>query len=274
MTFDELLKHSNLPRLEARALLEHVSGQRREWLMAHGDEPVDSKLAQAFRLMCERRTCGEPIAYLVGWREFYGRRFKVSPEVLIPRPETELLIELALRLVPDNAQVIDLGTGSGCIALTLACERPDIQLLATDRSLTALAMAQDNARALGTDSDKLARVKFLHSDWWAQVAPELQFELIVSNPPYISADDAHLRQGDLRYEPKLALTDDLDGLQAFRSIVNGAAGRLRRGAYLLLEHGYDQGVSVGKLLQHAGFSQVETHFDSAGLARISQARFI
>jgi release factor glutamine methyltransferase len=274
MNFDELLTHSNLPRLEARALLEHVSGQRREWLMAHGDEPVDSKLAQDFRFLCERRTCGEPIAYLVGWREFYGRRFRVSPAVLIPRPETELLIDLALQLLPADARVIDLGTGSGCIALTLAGERPDIQVLATDRSLSALAIAQDNARALGTNLAGPARVAFQQSDWWAQVAPELRFEMIVSNPPYIQSGDVHLRQGDLRYEPQMALTDDLDGLAAIRSIVKGAQGRLTRGGHLLLEHGYDQGSSIDEILRNAGFLQVATHFDSAGLARLSQARFI
>ncbi len=271
-TYDSLLAEAHLPHLEARALLEHASGQRREWLIAHGDESASSSVALSFRSLCARRLNGEPIAYLIGWREFYGRRFEVGPDVLIPRPETELLIERSLRLACARARVIDLGTGSGCIALTLACERTDLNILATDQSSAALHIAQQNAQRLCPDHLTDGRLQFQRSDWWEQVAPKLKFELIVSNPPYIERTDAHLEQGDLRFEPRMALTDENDGLRALHDIARDAASRLAPGGYLLLEHGYSQGAAVSKLMREFSFVQVETHFDAAGLTRISQAK--
>ena len=272
LTYDDLLARSNLPRLEARALLEHASGRRREWLIAHGDELPAGDVAVEFSKLCERRLAGTPIAYLVGWREFYGRRLLVSPDVLIPRPETELLLEHALRLAPHQGRVLDLGTGSGCIALSLACERNDLDILATDRSKAALHIARENALRLCRDGIERQRLQFLHSDWWDQVPAHLGFDLIVSNPPYIDANDQHLQQGDLRFEPRIALTDESNGLDSFRKIASQAAKRLTQAGCLLLEHGFDQAAALSELLRQSGFGQVETHFDAAGLPRVTAAK--
>ncbi len=272
LTYDELLIRSRLPRLEARALMEHTSGKRREWLIAHGDESPEVRIAIEFDAFCGRRQSGSPIAYLVGWREFFGRRFKVCPDVLIPRPETELLVEQALQRAPANATVIDLGTGSGSIAVSLACERTDLDILATDRSGAALTIARENALGLCPEAVHGHRLRFLRSDWWEQVPAETRFDLIVSNPPYIEPGDHHLEQGDLRFEPRMALTDETDGLQAFRDIVSCTANRLTQGGYLLLEHGSTQAGALTQLLQDFGFKKVETHFDGAGLGRVTMAK--
>ena len=272
LTYDELVVRSNLPRLEARALLEHASGRSREWLIAHGDELPMPAVTVEFGRLCELRRGGTPIAYLVGWREFYGRRLLVGPDVLIPRPETELLIEHALRLTPHQGRVLDLGTGSGCIALSLVCERNDLDILATDWSKAALQIARDNALRLCRDGLERQRLKFLLSDWWDQVPADLRFDLIVSNPPYINVNDRHLLQGDLRFEPRIALTDEGDGMDAFRKIASQAASRLTQAGYLLLEHGFDQAAALSELLCQTGFEQVETHFDAASLPRLTTAK--
>lgn len=263
-TYDALIAASLLPRLEARALLEHASGRRREWLIAHGDETVPAAVARAFDELARRRLAGEPLAYLVGWREFHGRRFEVTPEVLIPRADTELAVRWACAEAPRGARVLDLGTGSGAIAVSLALERPDLRVLATDASAAALAVAARNAAALGA-----AQVEFRHGDWYSALSPDERFGLIVSNPPYIAHDDPHLAEGDLRHEPQAALTDGADGLEALRALVAGAAAHLDTDGLVGLEHGWTQGAAVRGLLMQAGFRKVRTLADDEGRERLT-----
>lgn len=279
-SYDLLISQSSLPRLEARMLLELASQRGREWLVAHGDEPAMRTVVEKFDELCQRRLRGEPMAYLIGAREFFGRLFVVTPEVLIPRPETELLIERALTWLPTGGRVIDLGTGSGCIAITLACERPDALVLGTDRSAAALAVAWTNARRLcpakptTAGSPEHDQLSFLQSNWWQALADTPKFDLIVSNPPYIGANDAHLAAGDLRFEPREALTDRFDGLSALAAIVSGAPEKLTSGGHILLEHGFDQGEAVRRMLREAGFSDIMTSPDAAGLPRVSEGRLL
>ncbi len=269
-SYDRLIADCGLPRLEARALLEHASGRPREWLIAHGDEIAPPDAAERFRdLARSRRDAGEPLAYLLGKREFHGRDFEVDAAVLIPRPETEALVDLAIACGPPRARVLDLGTGSGCIAITLACVRPDWSVVATDRSGDALAVARRNARRLCPQALAEKRLELREGDWWQAVAPGERFDLIVSNPPYVAADDAHLARGDLRFEPQSALVSGDDGLEAMRTICAGAAARLEPGGRLLVEHGFDQGAAVAALFVAAGLAEVRTVADSAGLDRIT-----
>jgi release factor glutamine methyltransferase len=267
---DRLLAASGLPRTDARALLEAASGRSREWLAAHGDDPVAPDVRARFDALAARRRHGEPLAYLLGWREFRGRRFAVTPAVLVPRPETEELVDAALARLQDMAspRVLDLGTGSGAIAVSLALERPDADITATDASPDALAVATANAERLGA-----ARVRWLQGDWWqalpAGVAP---FDLVVSNPPYIAEADPHLDDPALRCEPRQALASGADGLEAIRRIVAEAPRWLAPQGWLLLEHGHDQGPAVAGLLREAGFTQVSTLADAAGLPRIGTGR--
>ncbi|WP_035058068.1 peptide chain release factor N(5)-glutamine methyltransferase [Andreprevotia chitinilytica] len=261
-TYQHLLRASGLARIDAQALFAHVSGHGRAWLIAHAQDKADPALVAAFKVLAARRLTGEPVAYLVGSREFYGREFAVNPAVLIPRPETELLIELALQRAPANARVVDLGTGSGCIPVTLKLERPDLAVSAVDVSVAALEVARSNAQQLA------AEVRMLESDWFAALAGDT-FELIVSNPPYIEQHDPHLAQGDLRFEPRGALTDEADGLAHIRRIVAGAAAHLVANGWLLFEHGFDQGEASRALLAKAGFLAVETWPDLAGLDRVT-----
>ncbi|SMC27109.1 release factor glutamine methyltransferase [Andreprevotia lacus DSM 23236] len=260
--YQTLLAQSGLERIDAQVLFSHVSGRNRAWLIAHGQDEADAAIAAAFDTLAARRRAGEPVAYLVGQREFFGRDFKVSPAVLIPRPDTELLVELALARAGQGAQLVDLGTGSGCIPVTIKLERPDLQVSAVDISPTALVVATANAAVLG------AEVRFRQSDWFAALAGQ-RFDVIVSNPPYIEQHDAHLAQGDLRFEPRNALTDEGDGLVHIRSIVAGAPAYLLPQGWLLFEHGYDQGEASRALLAAAGFAQVQTWADLAGLDRVS-----
>lgn len=266
-SFDALLAASGLPRIEARALLEHASGRTREWLVGHGDEPAPADVAERFRVLARRRAAGEPLAYLVGGREFFGRWFETTPAVLIPRPDTELLVEAALARAAQRARVLDLGTGSGAIALTLALERPDLEVTATDASPRAVEVAARNAARLGA-----ARVRILVGDWYAALGAGERFEMIVSNPPYIAAGDAHLAAGDLRHEPAQALTDGADGLSALRTIVAAAPQHLAPGGWLLLEHGLDQGDAVRQLLAAAGFDALATLRDAEARDRVSLGR--
>ena len=252
---------------EARLLLGHLLQRSTAWLEAHRDESVDALIGQQMSALVGRRSAGEPMAYLLGVREFYGRDFAVTPDVLIPRPETELLVDIAKEKVGvgGTAHILDLGTGSGCIALTLALELPQAQVAAADVSSAALAVARDNAARLG------ARVEFLESDWFAAL-PAQAFDLIVANPPYVAADDPHLSQGDLRFEPQGALTDHADGLAALRHIITQAPAWLSPQGWLFCEHGYDQADAVKGLLQAAGFTNIEQHRDLAGIIRCSGAR--
>lgn len=264
-TVGQLLEQSPLPRLEARLLLMHATGLSRARLMAFPETVPDAQQVQQFLQLQQRRVDGEPVAYLLGEREFYGRPFRVSPAVLIPRPETEMLVDLALHHLRGVVQprVLDLGTGSGAIAVSVALELPAAEVWAVDISAEALAVARHNAAALG------ARVQLLPSDWYAALDPGLHFDLILSNPPYIEADDVHLQQGDLRFEPATALTDFADGLSCLRHIYQGAVTRLRPGGRVYAEHGYNQGEACRELCRQAGLQAVETLPDLAGLDRVT-----
>jgi len=256
-----------IPPAEARLLLGHLLQRSAAWLAAHGDAPLAPAEAEQYSALVARRAAGEPVAYLVGMREFYGRAFVVAPEVLIPRPETELLVDLALAKLgaTGTAAILDLGTGSGCIGVTLALELPQARVTAVDVAPAALTVARANATRLG------ARVDFLQSDWFAALAGS-SFDLIVANPPYIAAGDPHLSQGDLRFEPVGALTDHADGLAAIRRIVADAPAHLRPGGGLCFEHGYDQAEAARALLAAAGFDEIEQHRDLAGIVRVSGGR--
>jgi release factor glutamine methyltransferase len=251
-------------RLDARVLAAHVLGVDAAWLIAHDTDPLPAQQVLAFQSLLARRLSGLPIAYLTGIREFYGRLFQVSADVLIPRPDTELLVELALaRIPPEHAiNVLDLGTGSGCIAITLALERPLARVTAVDHSPAALALAQSNAKTLN------ARVEFLASDWF-NALPGRRFDLIVSNPPYIAVADPHLAQGDLRFEPISALAAGADGLDDLRHLIAAARAHLKPGGALLLEHGYDQSTAIRTLLRQNGIQSPQSWDDLAGVQRVS-----
>ena len=350
-TLDDLIQHSQLPRAEARRLLASLTGQPLTWFMAHGDDPADPDTTTRFQALAERRRAGEPLAYLLGQQEFYGRPFAVSPAVLIPRADTETLVETALEqlarlrqqrrtvdvpgaeapaLVSSPAQthtcqgqssadaqallsktssrpvhqplfLLELGTGSGIIAITLALEAPDTEVHAVERSPEALAVAQQNANTLGAH-----RIHWHAGSWWQALAcptdgneatentataaqttspitarqghstepPARRFDLIVSNPPYIAANDHHLQQGDLRFEPPQALAAGPDGLDDLRILIGGAPAHLTPGGWLLLEHGYDQEAPVQALLRNAGFADVFTRRDLAGQPRVSGGRWL
>jgi release factor glutamine methyltransferase len=252
-------------RLDAELLLAHALGVSRARLYAWPEEEPDTVQRAAFERLVEAREQGEPIAYLTGRREFWSLELRVTPHVLIPRHETELLVELALERIPrDRAfRIADLGTGSGAIALALARERPLARVTATDASATALDVARGNAERLG-----VGNVGFAAGDWYAALG-DARFDLIVSNPPYVAADDAHLAQGDLRFEPASALASGADGLDAIRHIVAGAPAHLVDGGALLLEHGFDQSVRVRALLDAAGFVDVRSVRDAAGHERVT-----
>jgi len=263
---DALVAASRLPRAEARRLLEHASGRRREWLMAHGDEPVDTTVCERFLTLEERRVNGEPMAYLCGEREFHGLALRIDSAVLIPRPETELLVDEARRLAPHGAMVLDLGTGSGAIAIALATQRVDLSLVATDRSAPALAVAHQNALHHGISPQRLA---LREGHWWQAVGSAERFDLIVSNPPYIADTDPHLVEGDLRFEPITALASGPDGLNALREIAMGAPAHLASAGWLAVEHGWNQGAAVRALFTQAGLADVRTRRDLAGHERVT-----
>ncbi|WP_369608661.1 peptide chain release factor N(5)-glutamine methyltransferase [Snodgrassella alvi] len=265
VTLETWLNNSGLPRLEARMLLQHVLVISHSHIIAHGTRLLSNSELASLNQLCQRRLAGEPLAYLLGWREFYGRRFQVSGAVLIPRPETEHLVDAVLAHLPAQGTLWDLGTGSGAIAVTIACERPDAQIWAADISEEALAVAQANASALQ------AQVRFGQGSWYQaqpQPAPH-SVDVIVSNPPYIDAQDPHLQQGDLRFEPQQALTDNHNGLSAFETIIAGAKDFLRPDGWLLFEHGYDQGEAVRNILSQYKFRKIQTLADLAGLDRVT-----
>lgn len=253
-----------MPPHEARALLSGVSGRAREDLIAHPEREVDRLLQAQFDQFVQRRLTGEPLAYLLGEKEFYGRMFAVTRDVLIPRPETELLVDAARAALHQRhtPHILDLGTGSGCIAVTLALEMPTALVTAVDASAAAVAVAQTNAARLG------ARVDFMRGDWFSAVTGT--FDLIVSNPPYIAAGDPHLEA--LRFEPRGALTADDDGLTCLRHIVQTAPSFLAPEGWLIVEHGYDQGKVVRRLLDDAGFVEIQTRQDFAEIERVSAGK--
>jgi release factor glutamine methyltransferase len=269
-----VLRGCPLAALEARILLAHVLGWRRTELITRADEVLAADATSQFAALVARRVAGEPIAYLVGEREFFGLALAITPDVLIPRPETELLVELALEslesLATPASRVLDLGTGSGAIALAIAAQRPDVAVVATDRSPAALALAARNAAHLLPAARPGGPLQWFAGDWFDALPPGLpRFHVIASNPPYIADGDAHLAAGDLRFEPRGALTDGADGLQALAAIAADAAPWLQPGGALWLEHGYDQAAAVRALLAAHGFEQVATRADLAGIERVT-----
>jgi release factor glutamine methyltransferase len=256
-------------RRDAQVLLGHVLGVSRAWLVAHDRDAIDDSAADAFRKLVQRRHDGEPVAYLLGKREFHGLDFRVRPGVLIPRPETETLVDAALEKLDatPGRKVLDLGTGSGCVAVSIAHERPTAQVTAVDLSADALDVARGNAGALGQ------QVEFLQGRWFSPLARR-RFDVIVSNPPYVAAGDPHLDQGDLRFEPEGALISGPDGLNDIRVIVASAGEHLLPGGWLMFEHGYDQADSCRDLLLKAGFGDLQSWVDLAGITRVAGGRLL
>ena len=257
-----------LDAVDNRILIGHALGLTRVGLITQSERTLTADEAARLSALVARRLRGEPVAYIVGQREFFGLPFEVTPAVLIPRPDTELLVELALDRLPPSGRVLDMGTGSGAIAVALAHTRRDARVTALDVSDEALAVAARNAAANG------ASVRLLRSDWYAALdsaTPEI-FDLIVSNPPYIASGDRHLSEGDLRFEPSGALTDHADGLSALRTIVAGAARHLVPHGWLLMEHGYDQAAAVRDLLRAQGYVNVQSWRDLAGIERVTGAQ--
>jgi release factor glutamine methyltransferase len=265
-------------------LLREALGVDRAWLIAHGDQALTDRQQDDFKKILQRRLRGEPVAYILGCREFYGLEFAVTPAVLIPRPDTETLVETALGrlallsmlpLSPTPApslrsppkerglRILDLGTGSGAIAISIALHRPDTNVTAVDRSEAALAIARRNTEKLGA-----INLTLLQSDWFSALSGEM-YDIIVSNPPYIAKGDPHLSQGDLRFEPPSALASGADGLDAIRHIIKHAPHHLNTDGWLLLEHGYDQAEKVAQLMQTSGFAEIGHTTDLAGIQRVT-----
>ena len=269
ITIESLTRTSGLVPLETRMLIGRTLGVTRSWMIAHDRDPLSDEQVVQIRALIERRLSGEPMAYIMGEREFMGLTFETSPAALIPRPETELLVETAIDYVRDNprANVLDLGTGTGAIAVSIARFCPGALVLATDKSPDALALARRNAQ-----KHRTAHVRFLESDWYDGI-PQQAFDLIVSNPPYIPRYDPHLQQGDLRFEPPMALTDYADGLAAIRRIIAGARAYLANGGWMWIEHGWDQAERVRYMLAKVGFKNIESRNDLSGIERISGGCF-
>lgn len=253
-------------RFEAQLLMATALRVNRAWLLAHGDEMPPDDGYNHYRNWLARRLQGEPVAYIFGEKEFYGISLTVTPDVLIPRPETELLVELALDRIPvaTPCRVLDLGTGSGAIAISLASLRPQADIIAVDNSSAALQVAQANAQRLA-----LPNLRFILSDWWQQVPVTPLFNLIISNPPYIANADTHLQQGDLRFEPISALAAGDTGLDDLSTIIRQAGKYLTAKGVLLLEHGYEQGATVRNLLLQNGFEAVQSYHDLGVLERVT-----
>ncbi|MFL2546125.1 MAG: peptide chain release factor N(5)-glutamine methyltransferase [Candidatus Rariloculaceae bacterium] len=261
-----LVAASATPRLDSELLLSHVVDRPRSAIVAFPENAVSAAREKRFRDLINERGQGVPLAYLTGTREFYSLELEVTRETLVPRPETELLVELSLQLLSEqsSADVLELGTGSGAIALALKSERPDLNLTALDVSPAALAVAQRNAERLALD------VRWLLSSWFEALGSE-SFDLIVSNPPYVATADPHFA-GDLRHEPRAALAAGSDGLTAIREILESAGRYLRSGGSILLEHGFDQGEAVAAIAREHGFREIETSQDLSGHYRVTMAR--
>lgn len=254
--------------LEAQILLMHILQVNRAWLLAHATDQVSDTAMQGYDRLVQRRLQGEPVAYILGYREFFGLKLTVTPDTLIPRPDTETLVEAALQKIALPMRVLDLGTGTGAIALAIAHHAQQSQVTAVDASEGALKVAEINRHSL-----QLANVSLLHSHWFSRLADQ-RFDLIVSNPPYIEADDQHLTQGDLRFEPLSALAAGADGLVDIRQIIAQAPGYLNHGGWLLLEHGYNQAEAVQDLYQSAGFQHIQTLRDLGDNPRVTLAQWL
>ena len=265
-TIGALLSGNGLPRLEMGVLLSYVLQRRRESVLAHPEVVVAPALAARFREKVERRLAGIPIAYLTGSREFYGIELRITTDVLVPRPETELLVDAALERIPagSSGTLLDMGTGSGAIVVAIGTHRPTLSIEAIDASAAAVAVARENAAALCL---RLRDVDVHLSDWYADCL-RAPYRMIVSNPPYIRDADPHLKRGDVRHEPKIALVSGADGLDAIRLIIAGAPSRLEPSGHLMFEHGYDQGAACRALMHAAGFDRVVTLLDLAGIERV------
>jgi len=270
LTVRQALVQASLAPIDAQVLLAHVLGVHRAWLIAHATDPLTPVDAETYFTLAKRRREGEPVAYLTGTREFWGLSLAVDRAVLIPRPETETLVECALRALPADrpVRVLDLGTGSGAIALAIAHERPRADVLAVDTSAAALVLARRNAERV-----KLAQVRWLQSDWYGELEGDgAPFDVIASNPPYVADGDPHLAQGDVRFEPVSALRAGRDGLDALRAVIEGAPAWLVPGGTLVVEHGFDQAPAVRALMRDAGLADGGTFRDLAGIERVSIAR--
>jgi release factor glutamine methyltransferase len=254
--------------LEARLVLQHVLEVNHAWLIAHADDVLSPEQTTVAEDLLQRRLAGEPMAYIFGRREFYGLDLKTSTATLIPRPDTETLVEAALARIPTghSCEVLDLGSGTGAIALAIASQRPQAQVTAVDVSVEALKVAVENSQSLN-----LNHVMFIESSWFSAFTddPNKMFDVIVSNPPYISENDVHLSQGDLRFEPISALASGVDGLDDIRIIIKQAPQYLNQGGWLMLEHGYVQAAAVASLLSERGFTQVSHVLDLAGIQRVT-----
>jgi len=260
---------SETARLDAELLLADVLNKPRSYLYTWPEQRLSQDQYARFLIAVDQRATGEPIAYLTGHREFWSLDLQVTPGVLIPRPETELLVEIALKLLPEKTcKVADLGTGSGAIALALASERPDWNIIGTDISTAALNIARSNAKALNLET-----LEFVASHWFENL-PKHNYQLIVSNPPYVANKDPRLHHGDVRFEPQIALKSGADGLQDLRQLISGAREYLQPNGWLMLEHGYDQAKPVTKLLVQAGFTSTKTYHDLAQQPRVTIGRSI
>ncbi|MDO8954902.1 MAG: peptide chain release factor N(5)-glutamine methyltransferase [Gammaproteobacteria bacterium] len=264
-----LLASSDTAKLDAELLLAHALQQPRTYLYTWPEQSVNPEQIHAFLSLVDKRIAGQPIAYLLGNREFWSLSLEVNPKVLIPRPETELLVETALSLpLSEQAIIADLGTGSGAIALSLSVERPEWEIYATDYASAALEVAELNAKRLD-----LGTIHFLQGSW-CQALPALLFDAIISNPPYIDKEDPHLHEGDVRFEPRSALVADNKGLSDLDCIIKQARGYLKPGGYLLLEHGYNQAQAVVEIFADYGYQAIENRKDLAGVERVSLARIV
>lgn len=249
--------------IEAQLLLMHVLNVNRAWLIAHATDLLENSAANDFEKLVQRRLQGEPIAHILGTREFFGLTLTVTPDTLIPRPDTETLVEAALQKINGAMRILDLGTGTGAIALAIAKHAPQCEVIAVDASAAALAVAKKNAATL-----QLSNVQCIASHWFAAL-PESKFDLIVSNPPYIENNDPHLQQGDLRFEPLSALASGADGLHDIRQIIEQAPAYLNEEGWLMLEHGYNQAPAVQKLLNAHGFQNIQTINDLGNNPRVT-----
>jgi len=265
-----LSNSSDTPRIDAEILLQHVLDKPLAWLIANGGTSAISEHIKSFYEIVECRRQGQPVAYLLGYRDFWTLRLAVNDNVLIPRPDTETLVEQALeRLSPLKQQaVLELGTGSGAIALAIAKERPLANVLASDYSDAALAVAKGNAK-----SNRIDNVQFMQSDWFAAIKPQAQFDLIAANPPYVDNDDPHIQQGDLRFEPNLALVADEEGLADLRYIIEHARHFLKPGGFLIVEHGFEQGEEIAQFFKHHAYTDIQLYMDINQLPRCTAAQW-
>lgn len=275
LSLRDLLRSSTLPQSEARLLLAHVLERHyqlpRSALLSRDDMALNANALEDWKLLESKRLAGEPIAYLVGKKGFHNIELLVAPGVLIPRPETELLVEIGLReitLLGGKAELLDLGTGSGAIALAVASAAPNTRVTATDQSPDALAIAKLNAQQLHLE----AQVQFAQGSWYEAISEDARFDLILSNPPYIESGDPHLNQGDLRFEPINALTDQANGLSCLERIISKASHHLNPKGLIAVEHGFDQSNAVVDLMRSAGLVDIQTHLDLAGHRRAASGR--